>query len=405
METIEIKNATNEIKSESTDAQNVQVTNSNYLPRITPPEELPIPESKKGKQAETGGSNEVVEQEIERLRDILRETRICTSTVVPEKEFTLEVDGTGFFTKRDIHAVKAKAKAGKTTVLKVFVGALLLGMLFRIKSLLTKPRIVYFDTEQNRHDTKAILEDVIKMTKLDPEVIDSHVVLQSLRRIDRTDLLLLLQQVIIDEKPNIVFIDGLVEFVASFNNEEESKEIIKELLKLSEDYNCAIVCVLHTNKAEEDHQMRGHLGTMLAQKAGTVLECNKRKGSPIINVSCSESRSAEPKEWSIMFDAEGNIVDADAVRLEEKRIAKEEYERRKKAEKEREVQERLDAALEILTNSGGTLLRSELTEKLKEILKRERTTVSKYLSQMIKDGKLFEAGKYVSNSQQIVLNL
>ena len=194
----EILNAAECCKREETDVQNVPVENT--LPPITPPEELPIPESKKGKQAETGGLNEVVEQEIGRLRDILRETRICTSTKVPEKEFTLEVDGTGFFTKRDIHAVKAKAKAGKTTVLKVFIGALLLGMLFRIKSLLTKPRIVYIDTEQNRHDTKAILEDVIKMTKLEPEVIDSHVVLQSLRRIDREDLLPLLQQVVIDEK-------------------------------------------------------------------------------------------------------------------------------------------------------------------------------------------------------------
>ena len=70
------------------------------------------------------------------------------------KGCTLEVDGTGFFARRDIHAVKAKAKAGKTTTLKVFIAALLLGVMFRVKSLLENPRIVFFDTEQNRKDTR-----------------------------------------------------------------------------------------------------------------------------------------------------------------------------------------------------------------------------------------------------------
>ena len=129
------------------------------------------------------------EQQRERLRKILGDTRIRTDTEVPELEHALEVDGTGFFARRDIHAVKAKAKAGKTTTLKVFIAALLLGVMFRIKSLIEKPRIVFFDTEQNRKDTKSILEDVIDMTGLDPEVIDSQVVLQSLRRVDREDLL------------------------------------------------------------------------------------------------------------------------------------------------------------------------------------------------------------------------
>ena len=206
------------------------------------------------------------EKERERLRKILGDTRIRTDTVVPDLEYALEVDGTGFFARRDIHAVKAKAKAGKTTTLKVFIAALLQGEMFRVKSLLEKPRIVFFDTEQNRKDTKSILDDVAAMTGLSPEAIDSQVVLHSLRRVDREDLLPLLCQALMDEKPDVVFVDGIVEFVSSFNDESESKQIIKDLLGLSEEYNCAIICVLHTNKADEDHNMRGHLGTMLAKR-------------------------------------------------------------------------------------------------------------------------------------------
>ncbi len=104
----------------------------------------------------------VENQERERLRQILQETRIRSNTEVPPAEYALEIDGKGFFALRDIHAVKAKAKAGKTTVLKVFVAALLLGEMFRLKSLLTEPRLLYFDTEQNANDTKLILESVWK---------------------------------------------------------------------------------------------------------------------------------------------------------------------------------------------------------------------------------------------------
>ena len=148
------------------------------------------------------------EQERERLRKILGDTRIRTDTVVPDLDYALEVDGTGFFARRDIHAVKAKAKAGKTTTLKVFIAALLMGVIFRVKSLLEDARIVFFDTEQNRKDTKSILDDVVAMTGLSTEVIDSQVTLHSLRRVDREDLLPLLRQALEDEKPDVVFVDG-----------------------------------------------------------------------------------------------------------------------------------------------------------------------------------------------------
>ena len=144
------------------------------------------------------------EQTKEQLRQVLRETRIRSDTEVPPEEYSLEVDEKGIFALRDIHAIKAKQKAGKTTALKVFIAALLSGVMFRVKSLLAKPRIVFFDTEQSRTDTKLILEDVAQMTGLPSEDIDSQVLLYSLRRIDQEQLLPLLEVVLEDEKPQVV---------------------------------------------------------------------------------------------------------------------------------------------------------------------------------------------------------
>ena len=330
------------------------------------------------------------EKERERLKKILGETRIRTDTVVPDLEYALEVDSTGFFARRDIHAVKAKAKAGKTTTLKVFIAALLQGEMFRVKSLLEKPRIVFFDTEQNRKDTKSILDDVAAMTELSPEAIDSQVVLHSLRRVDREDLLPLLCQALMDEKPDVVFVDGIVEFVSSFNDESESKQIIKDLLGLSEEYNCAIICVLHTNKADEDHNMRGHLGTMLAQKAATVLECKKERGSSVITVSCSESRHEEPTEWSIMFAEDGRIVDATEQRKLQLEQRKAEQQQKRQEALEKEKQERLQKCLTILRDKGGAVSRKQLTEILVKVFVRKRPTVASYISEWLKEEAIFE---------------
>ena len=343
------------------------------------------------------------EQRKEELRRVLRETRIQTDTEVPPEEYSLSVDEKGIFALRDIHAIKAKQKAGKTTALKVMMAALLSGELFRMKSLLEKPKILFFDTEQSRTDTKLILEDVAQMSGLPSGVIDSQVSLHSLRRIDQEQLLPLLETALEDEKPQVVMLDGIVEFVASFNDETESKQLIKDLLKLSDQYNCAIVCVLHTNKADEDHNMRGHLGTMLAQKSATVLECVKEKGSSVITVKCSEARHEEMPEWSISFDAEGHIVDADEQRrqLLEQRKAEQQQKRQEALDKEK--QERLEKCLHILTEKGGVISRKQLTEILVNVLDRKRPTVATYISEWLKDGSIVEVNDMIQLSNDLAL--
>lgn len=336
------------------------------------------------------------------LIETLLQTRISTDTEVPPKENALSIDDKGFFALRDIHAIKAKPKSGKTTALKVFAAALLRGDIFRIKSLLPQPRILFFDTEQSRTDVKHILEDITQITGLSKEIIDNQVMLHALRRCDCDQLLPMLRNAIMIMKPNVVFIDGIVEFVNSFNDEAESKRVVKELLVLCEEYNCAIVCILHTNKAGDDHNMRGHLGSMLAQKAGTVLECKKNRG--IITVSCSDTRHAEIPEWSFTFDENGHIVDAD----ERYRKFQEQYkneEAQKRIERgEKEKKERLDKCITILRENGGIISRKQLTENLANVLERDRSTVSSYISQWLKEKSVIDVNGMIQAPDNLTLN-
>ena len=354
--------------------------------------------------------NQAVSQpsEEERTRkehlQLLQGMRITTQTEVEPERYSLSVDGVGIFALGDIHGLKGKQKSGKSAVLKVCVAALLSGRQFRVKSELEEPVALFLDTEQQMTDVKLIVDEVKQLTNVDDDYIDSHLLLFSMRR-RSYDTLLNDTRLLIDEyRPQVVFVDGLVDYVASFNDEVMSRQLIHDLLMLCEEYGCAIVNVLHENKAADDENMRGHLGTVLAQKAGTVLQCRKLK-SGVISVTCPDSRHGVMPAWNISFGDDGHLLDADARQREEQKAVREQKEAMKKAAKELGLQTRLDLAMRFIAENGGSILHGVLMKKMAEKMGRDRTTVGRYLKELIQAGKLFETNKVITSSAQTMLAL
>ena len=342
-----------------------------------------------------------LQQELEERRGQLAQLRIMSTTEVPPEQPTLTVDGVGVFAREDIHAIKGKQKCGKTSALKVCLAAWMQGRQFRVESALEQPKVLYLDTEQKQSDVKLIVTDVLQMTGREAEYVDSHLAVYALRKRDFKLLLDDMRLLIEDFGPDVVIIDGIVEFVASFNDESMAKQLIHELLCITEDRHCAIVCVLHTNKSDDDHNMRGHLGTMLAQKAGTVLECKKMNG--IITVTCSDARHQEMPDWSIMFDDESHLVDADELRQQALAQHRADLQLKRQQAQEQKLKERLDYALLCIRDHGGSISRKQLTEILIKKFELARQTVSAYISQCIKDKTLFEVNGFIHASEDTAL--
>ena len=328
--------------------------------------------------------------------------RITTSTVVEEEKYALSVDGVGFFALGDIHGLKGKQKTGKSAVLKVCAAALLCGQMFRVKSELTEPTVLFLDTEQKASDVKLIIDEIKQMTPRSDEYIDQHLYLYSLRRKSYDSLLADTRLLIETIKPQVVFIDGLVDYVASFNDEVMSRELIHDLMQICEEHGCAIVNVLHENKAADDPNMRGHLGSVLSQKAGSVLQCQKAK-SGIISVSCTDARHGNMPTWNIRFNDEGHLVDADAEHHQELQAKRERKQAAKQEARELVEKSRLEDALHIIAEAGGTIARNVLTKRLEEATKLSRSQVSKFITKMVKDGKLCENGKMITASPDLAL--
>ncbi len=329
--------------------------------------------------------------------------RITTKTDVPELEPIIKVSykeedkddhkesEVGIFTKRDIHGIKAKQKQGKTTVLKVILAALLLGKMFRLKSCLENPKIFWLDTEQQPSDVKQILTDVGKMTGLSGSEIDEHVNLYPLRSRTYKTLLRELKVNVNAHRPDVVFIDGVVEFVQSFNDEIMSHDLIKEQKILANDCNCAIINVLHENKSSDDENMRGHLGSMLSQAASTVIQCVKSNNGTI-TAKNSEARHAPMPDWSVRYD-DDCIVDADEQAQKEKLLKQMSQKERQQAEKEKRERKRKDAAVQIVRNNGGSITRDELKQKLMAKLELGDSTVQEIIRMCLKSELRMVDGK------------
>lgn len=333
---------------------------------------------------------------MERL-EVLRGMRITSVTEIEPEQYSLTVDGVGIFALSDIHGLKGKQKSGKSAVLKVCTAALMCGQTMRVKSELQEPVVLFLDTEQQAADVKLIVDEVKVLSGVEDDYIDRHLFLYTLRRMHYDTLLSDTRLLIGFHKPQVVFVDGLVDYVASFNDEVMSRQLIHDLLLLCEENRCAIVCVLHENKATEDMNMRGHLGTVLSQKAGTVLQCQKQ--GRLINVTCPDSRHGQMPQWSIAFTDVGHIMGADDMRDKKRKETQAELQKKRKEKHEQICKERLELTMSVIEENGGSIKKTELLKTLKNKLNLERSTISKYIQGLLTDGTLFENEKIITSEQ------
>lgn len=120
-----------------------------------------------------------------------------------------------------------------------------------------------------------------------------------------------IEDAIKEEKPDIIFIDGVRDLLQDFNSLEQSNELIQWLLSLTAEYGCTIVSVLHQNKSKEDGNMRGHLGTELLNKLTDCFEVSKKDGKFL--VTCTDSRNVPATDFAFSIDANGEFCVEEAT--------------------------------------------------------------------------------------------
>lgn len=242
---------------------------------------------------------------------------IDLSEKISDLDYTLEINGVPTFPRGDIQGVKAKAKQGKTHVILCLMTAMLKGEFLSIKSRLTKPKICYFATEEHLRSLHKLTKKVHQLCGWDIDSNNEVFKVYTLRSQNPKERSEYIEECIWEDEPDVVFIDGIRDLLYDFNNIQESNELVTSLLRISEECDCAIVNVLHTNKGYSDSNMRGHLGTELLNKCSDVFEVEKKD-----NVFCikeTDCRNISTGEWSFSLDDDGLPQRAIIVTKKEKR--------------------------------------------------------------------------------------
>lgn len=155
--------------------------------------------------------------------------------------------------------------------------------------------IIDADTEQDTYDVWLASKRIPEMVGAVPE---NYIPLE-LRKYTPKERLQILEWLFMESeyrnKLGLVSIDGYVDCLKNFNDQEESSEFTQKLMKWSSLTKSHITGVLHLNPNSD--KARGHLGTILGQKCETVLII-KDEGKHSL-VQCKKSRGKKFNDFCI----------------------------------------------------------------------------------------------------------
>lgn len=228
------------------------------------------------------------------------------SLPINEPKFLFSIGGIPTIPRAEFIGIKGRAKMGKSQFEYLLISVMLAGLSRgNIKPLLDKYKILLFDTEQSQASLKKCCQRALKYAGLPIDKNDVRFIPFFMRPLSIDERKQAIENAVREEHPDIIFIDGVRDLLQDFNSLEQSGNLIQWLLRLTAEYGCTIVSVLHQNKAKDDGNMRGHLGTELLNKLTDCFEVSKKDGKFI--VSCTDSRNIQCPDIAFSIDANGEF--------------------------------------------------------------------------------------------------
>ena len=168
--------------------------------------------------------------------------------------------------------------------------------------------LVHFDTEQGRFHAHKVFRRVVDMTGMDNECYHTF----GLRTLNNKDRLKFIEYFLYHkvQDAGLVVIDGIADLVSDVNNLDESNMVIQKLMQWTEELDCHIVTVIHSNYGSE--KPTGHLGSYLEKKAETQIQLELNTvNDEMVTVKCRRSRGFPFDKFSFKINKQGHpeIVD------------------------------------------------------------------------------------------------
>lgn len=237
------------------------------------------------------------------------------SQPINEPKFLFSIGGVPTIPLAELIGIKGRAKMGKSQFEYLLIAVMLAGLSRgNIKPLQANYKILLFDTEQSQASLKKCCQRALRYANLPTDKNDVRFIPFFMRPLSIDERKQAIENAVREERPDIIFIDGVRDLLQDFNSLEQSGNLIQWLLRLTAEYGCTIVSVLHQNKAKDDGNMRGHLGTELLNKLTDCFEVSKKDGK--FTVSCTDSRNIQCPDISFSIDANGEFKEEQTINEE-----------------------------------------------------------------------------------------
>ena len=195
-------------------------------------------------------------------------------------KWTLSHNGTPFANLGELHVITGKSGHGKTSFMSMIMAAILkgeyCGLRYELKDEIPHPVILYIDTEQGKDDSIAIKNRVCTLAGLSYDHPQSQ--FRFIRMRDTETAMQRWRQMlkaVYEAKPNIIFMDGMLDIVDDYNSQEKCQPMVRKFMKLADEYKASIWCVLHENPTFE--KMVGTLGSVLERKVTEAFAVRKHR--------------------------------------------------------------------------------------------------------------------------------
>ena len=282
----------------------------------------------------------------------------------------IEQNGMMIASLGNISAVVGAAKSKKTFLCTALVGGLLAERgEYGITPRLAK--VLWVDTEQSLIHVRKVTERIHRIAGWDENRNCGMLHTLTLREVEPKRRAELLFMAIELYRPQLVVVDGISDLMYNTNDIEESDRIVGQLMACSTEYNCHIMCVLHTNPNSD--KARGHVGSALQRKAETVIFVHKVGVSSVVEPQFCRNEEFEP--FAFIIDENGLPTLSDMP-------------------KETEI-ERNDAMRVMAEFYPNGIERNILIDKLISELGLTYGSAQVHISRALKQGKLRSDGKII----------
>jgi hypothetical protein len=251
--------------------------------------------------------------------------RVRLTAPPPEPTTRLFLAGKPIATPGNLVTVIAKSKTGKTASLGAATAAIIGAHYdrtdldtFKFTAPHTTEAVILIDTEQSPYDAWTCHSRTMARAgnPTEPEWLHHYALVGDSAADLRASLPVALERgKTLHKGVFAVVLDGVADFVASVNDEAECNEFVTYLRKMAVDFDCPIICVIHSNEGiKTGDDGRGHLGKQLTRKAESNLLL-KKEGDVTTITSEKQRKAPITEKDGVAFkwdDTAGRHVSCDA---------------------------------------------------------------------------------------------